>query len=656
MNPRPGTTNANPPLIQGGHDFDSLTDLVCGLVERPAPGWWWLAFLVSGLVAAIGGGATLYVISTGLGIWGNNNTIGWGLPIGTFVFWVGIGHAGTLISAILYLFRQKWRSSLNRAAEAMTLFAVTCAGLYVVIHIGRAWIAWFMTPLPNANGLFPNFRSALSWDFAAISTYGLVSLLFWYIGLIPDLATLRDRATSPVRQTLYGLFALGWRGSGRHWNNYETAYLMLAGLATPLVVSVHTIVSFDFATSVLPGWHTTIFPPYFVTGAIFSGLAMVITLMVPLRRLCGLEDVVTVRHLENLCKLILATSLIVSYAYGTELWAAWYGGNKFEQYTFLNRMFGPYAPCYWTMITCNVLIPQFLWFRRVRTTPWMMFILSLFVNVGMWFERFVIVTTSQHRDYLPSSWKMFYPTWADYVQLLAGFGLFVMLFLLFLRFLPMIAISEVKACLPEADPHRGPDHDDDVREATAAAPVMDPSFVGGGDSTAYGLLARFNGPGRLLAAVKQLREAGYRRLDTFTPFPVHGMESALGLRRSWVSAFTLAGGLVGVSFGQWVQWYQSAVAYPLITDGKPYNSPEAFVPISYETMILYASFASVIGMFLLNGLPRLYHPVFRGRTFHRASVDGFFVAVEACDPRFDPSDTSALLASMGGSDIELLEA
>jgi hypothetical protein len=353
-----------------------------------------------------------------------------------------------------------------------------------------------------------------------------------------------------------------------------------------------------------------------------------------------------------MCKLILATSLIVGYAYGVELWSAWYGGNQFEQYALRNRMVGPYAPCYWTMIACNVVIPQLLWFRRVRTTPWMMFLLSLLVNVGMWFERFVIVITSQHRDYLPSSWKMFYPTWADYLQLLGGFGLFLTLFLIFVRFLPMIAVSEVKACLPEADPHRY----EDPGEVATGAVVVDPSFVGGGDSPLHGLLARFEGPGRMLAAVQRLREAGYRRLDTFSPFPVHGMESALGLRRSWVSAFTLAGGLVGLTFGQWVQWYQSAVAYPLITDGKPYNSAEAFVPISYETMILYASFASVIGMLLLNGLPRLYHPVFRGRTFDRASTDGFFVAVEAHDPLFDPRETAALLASLGGTDVELLEA
>jgi len=653
MNLQVEETSGPPPLISGDHSFHSISDLVCGLVERPAPRWWWLAFAVCGTVGLIGAFATTYVISTGLGIWGMNQTVGWGLPIGTFVFWVGIGHAGTLISAILFLFRQKWRSSLNRAAEAMTLFAVACAGLYVMIHLGRTWIAWFMVPFPNSNGLFPNFRSALSWDFAAISTYGLVSLMFWYVGLIPDLATLRDRARSPFRRWAYGLFALGWRGSGRHWHNYEMAYLLLAGLATPLVVSVHTIVSFDFATSVIPGWHSTIFPPYFVTGAIFSGLAMVISLLVPLRRVCGLEEVITVTHLQNMCKLILVTSLIIAYAYGTELFMAWYAGNPFEQYTFRNRVLGPYGWCFATMVLCNILMPQLFWFRWFRTTPWAMFVISLFVNVGMWFERFVIVTTSLHRDYLPSSWKMFYPTWVDYLQLLGGFGLFTTLFLIFVRFLPMIAISEVKACLPAAVPHAGGQHDEregHEGDSSPAAPVVQP--VAG---PSFGLLARFAGPAELLAAVRRLHVAGYRCLDTYSPFPIHGIDRALRLSRSRVPAFVFAGGAIGVLFAQWVQYYQSSVGYPLVVDGKPLNSAEAFVPISFETMILYASIAAVLSMLFLNGLPRFYHPVFRGKTFARASDDGFYLSVEARDAMFDKGQTPALLATLGAMEIEYLK-
>ncbi len=457
-------TNSPPPLIEGDHDFASLTELVCGLVEQPARAWWWISLAICGTLAVLGGIMTVYVISTGLGVWGMNQTVGWGFPIATFVFWIGIGHAGTLISAILFLFRQKWRSSLNRAAEAMTLFAVACAGGYVLIHLGRVWVSWWMVPAPSATAIYPNFRSALSWDFAAIATYGTVSLMFWYVGLIPDLATLRDRARSHLRQRVFGFFALGWRGSARHWHNYEMAYLMLAALATPLVVSVHTIVSFDFATSVIPGWHSTLFPPYFVTGAIFSGLAMVIMLMVPLRALCGFKDLITTHHLENMCKLIVATSLLIGYAYGVELFAAWYGGNKVEQYTFRNRVLGPYGWCFGMMVACNVLIPQLFWFRWFRTTPWVMFIISIFVNFGMWFERFVIVATSLSRDYLPSSWKPFHPTSADVLQLLGGFGLFSTFFLLFVRVLPMIALSEVKACLPAAAPRHAPRVQEDWKE------------------------------------------------------------------------------------------------------------------------------------------------------------------------------------------------
>jgi molybdopterin-containing oxidoreductase family membrane subunit len=448
MNHRAERTAIEPPLIDGNHSYASLTDLIAGIVEKRAKVWWWIAFLISLLICLMGGVMTVYVISTGLGIYGLNNTVGWAFPIANFVFWIGIGHAGTLISAILFLFRQKWRSSLNRAAEAMTLFAVCCAGLFVMIHLGRVWLCWYLVPAPSANAIYPNFRSALSWDFAAVATYGTVSLLFWYLGLIPDLATLRDRAQGRFRARVYGLFALGWRGSARHWHHYEKAYLMLAGLATPLVVSVHTIVSFDFATSVIPGWHSTIFPPYFVAGAVFSGLAMVITLMVPLRVVCKLKDVVTVRHLENMCKLLIVTSLLISYAYMTEIFNAWYSGGVYEQYVFRNRAFGPYAWCFWTMISCNVVIPQLLWVRAIRTTPWAIFIISIFVNVGMWLERFVIISTSLHRDYLPSSWKMFSPTWVDVLQFVGSFGLFMTLFLIFIRILPMIAISEVKADLP----------------------------------------------------------------------------------------------------------------------------------------------------------------------------------------------------------------
>jgi molybdopterin-containing oxidoreductase family membrane subunit len=437
------------PLMTGAHDYASVTETVCRIPEaRRTPPVWYLAFAVTSSVTAIFFLAIGYLFVTGVGVWGNNSPVFWGWPIVNFVFWVGIGHAGTLISAILFLFRQKWRTSINRFAEAMTVFAVCCAGIFPGIHVGRVWLAYWLAPYPNQMALWPNFRSPLLWDVFAVGTYATVSVLFWYHGMIPDLATLRDRATSKVRRIAYGIGALGWRGSARQWHRYEITYLLLAALATPLVLSVHSVVSFDFAVSLLPGWHSTIFPPYFVAGAIFSGFAMVITLMVPARTLFGLEELVTLRHLDNINKVLLATSLMVGYAYSIEFFVAWYGGNRYEQFAFINRAMGPYAWAYWTMVTCNVAVPQLFWFKKCRTTPWMMFPIAVLVNVGMWFERFVIVVSSLSRDFLPSSWGYFKPTAIDILMLVGSFGLFCTLFLLFVRFLPMVAISEVKGVVP----------------------------------------------------------------------------------------------------------------------------------------------------------------------------------------------------------------
>ena len=443
------------PLVLGDNDFASVTEKVCGVVEKPKPPRaWYVAFGVSSALTGMLFGLIGYLLLVGVGVWGVNSPVGWGWAIVNFVFWVGIGHAGTLISAILFLFRQKWRTSINRFAEAMTIFAVMCAGLFPGIHVGRAWLAYWMAPIPNQMQMWPNFRSPLLWDVFAVSTYATVSLLFWYMGMIPDLATLRDRATSRIRQLAYGIAALGWRGSNRHWHRYEIAYLLLAALATPLVLSVHSVVSFDFAIAQLPGWHTTIFPPYFVAGAIFSGMAMVVTLAVPARQFFGLKELVTVRHLENMNKLILATGCIVGYAYAIEFFIAWYGGNQYESFAFLNRALGPYAWAYWIMVTCNVIIPQLFWFRKCRTNVWIMFAICICVNIGMWFERFVIVVSSLSRDFLPSSWGYFSPTWVDIGMLIGSFGLFFTMFLLFVRYLPMVAMSEIKGVLPQAHAHR----------------------------------------------------------------------------------------------------------------------------------------------------------------------------------------------------------
>jgi len=445
-----------PELVGHHRDFAWITNKICGIAEEKTPRWWWICFACACFVACFTVAGITYLVSTGIGVWGHRNPVNWGWAIVNFVFWIGIGHAGTLISAILCLLRQKWRTSINRSAEAMTIFAVVCAGIFPVFHVGRVWYAWFLFPLPNSNYIWQNYRSPLEWDVFAVSTYGTVSVLFWYVGMIPDLATMRDRFAAvgkTLRARIYGLFAMGWRGSSRHWSNYEMAYLILAGISTPLVLSVHTIVSFDFAVSLIPGWHTTIFPPYFVAGAIFSGFGMVLTLALPLRAIYGLEDLITQYHIDCMCKIILATGTMVGYAYAMEFFIAWYSSNPYEGFTFINRAFGPYWWAYFIMVSCNVITPQFFWFKAVRENTWLVFILSLFVNVGMWFERFVIIVTSLARDFLPSSWGYYTPSVVEIFTFFGTFGVFSVLFLLFIRFLPIMAIAELKAVTPQADPH-----------------------------------------------------------------------------------------------------------------------------------------------------------------------------------------------------------
>lgn len=441
------------PLVGNNRSLGWISDAVAGVIEAKTPKWWWAMFIPSILLMSMLGVMLAYQVTTGVGVWGNTHPVMWGWDIINFVWWIGIGHAGTLISAILCLLRQNWRTGVNRSAEAMTIFAVMCAGIYPAMHVGRIWFDWWLFPIPTSNGLWPQFRSPLMWDVFAVSTYFTVSSLFWYMGLIPDLAIMRDRAKTKIRQFLYGLFSCGWTGSNRNWSNYEKAYLILAGFSTPLVLSVHSIVSLDFAVSQLPGWHTTIFPPYFVAGAVFSGFGMVLTLLVPLRSMLKLEDLITMRHVDLMCKVTLATGSIVGYAYTMEFFIAWYGGNPYERFCFLNRAFGPYWWSYWAMFACNVFIPQVFWFKKVRSNLKLVFILSIFVNIGMWFERFVIVVTSLHREYLPANWSYYAPTPVDIMTYLGTFGLFFTLFLLFLRFLPLIAVSEVKAIIPQANPH-----------------------------------------------------------------------------------------------------------------------------------------------------------------------------------------------------------
>ncbi len=447
------------PLVTGNLGISEITQLVSYHTEKKPPSTWYLAFAISSTLLAMLMVMIGYLFWNGVGVWGNNNPVGWGWPIVNFVFWVGIGHAGTLISAILFLFRQRWRTAINRSAEAMTLFAVICALLFPTIHVGRVWVIYWTLPLPNQMEMWPQFKSPLLWDVFAVSVYFTVSLVFWYVGLIPDLGTLRDRARTAIRRKVTAFFALGWTGANRHWRNYEKTYLLLAALATPLVLSVHSVVSFDFAVSIVPGWHTTIFPPYFVAGAIFSGFAMVMTLLIIARKVYGIRNIITLDHLEKMAIIILVTGTMVGFAYITEFFIAWYSQVEYEQYAFLNRTTGPYAWAYWTMMSCNLLFPQFFWIKRLRRSIPFLFVTSIVVNVGMWFERFVITVISLHRDFLPSSWDYFNPTLVDVLTLVGSFGLFLTLFLIFLRFLPMVAMAEVKMVLPEADPHHYEEHE-----------------------------------------------------------------------------------------------------------------------------------------------------------------------------------------------------
>ncbi|HEY4961456.1 MAG TPA: NrfD/PsrC family molybdoenzyme membrane anchor subunit [Terriglobales bacterium] len=442
----------DPPVLAPGQTFDSVTDTITDIVLKRPIGLGWIAGLAIGMgLLAILGMAVTYLFLRGVGIWGINIPVGWGFAIINFVWWIGIGHAGTLISAILLLFKQTWRNSINRFAEAMTLFAVACAGMFPLLHMGRPWLGDWMFPYPNSMGVWPQFRSLLVWDVFAVSTYATISAVFWFVGLVPDLATMREQATNPFARKLYGALSLGWRGSARHWTRYEALYILLAGISTPLVLSVHTVVSFDFAVAIMPGWHTTIFPPYFVAGAIYSGFAMVLVLAIPIRKYYGLEGMITERHLQNSAKIMLATGLIVAYGYFFETFVALYSGSTYERFMIHNRWFGPYAPLYWSLILFNILIPQVLWWPKIRSSTSWLFFISLVVLVGMWLERFVIIVTSLSRDYLPSSWGHYVATRWDWATYAGTIGLFTAAIFIFIRIMPAISIFEIRMLLPQAE-------------------------------------------------------------------------------------------------------------------------------------------------------------------------------------------------------------
>ena len=512
------------------------------------------------------------------------------------MWWVGIGHAGTLISAILLLLRQSWRNSINRFAEAMTIFAVMQAGLFPLLHLGRPWLFYWLFPYPNTMTVWPQFRSPLVWDVFAVSTYFTISLVFWYIGLVPDLATLRDRAQNRAARMIYAMLALGWRGSARHWHRYETAYLLLAGLATPLVLSVHTVVSFDFTIAIVPGWHSTIFPPYFVAGAIYSGFAMVLILAIPIRAVYNLQDMITDRHLDNCAKIMLATGLIVAYGYVMETFMAWYGGNFYDKHLMWNRMHGPYRAAYWALIAINVGFVNVLWTKKVRFTPKLLWFVSLVVLVAMWLERFVIVVVSLTQDFLPSSWGIYVPTRWDWATFIGTIGFFSLCFLLFIRVMPMISI-----CGNE--------------DAAASIRGQGAAGVGIMRTPIYGLVAEFDTPTEIVAAARKAHQEGYRKMDAYSPFPVEGLSEAVGFHNDNVALICLVGGILGLATAYAMQYWINVIAYPVNVGGRPLHSWPAFIVVCFEMTILFGGLAAAFGMLAMNGLPMPYHPLFNVPSF-----------------------------------------
>ncbi|HET6568165.1 MAG TPA: quinol:electron acceptor oxidoreductase subunit ActD [Rhodothermales bacterium] len=652
--PGPPTIERAPRLVAEGETYGSITDRIGGIPIHRPPVLWYLGLLLSaGLVLTL-----LTTISVlflkGIGIWGVEIPVAWGAAIVNFVWWIGIGHAGTLISAILYLLHQSWRNSVNRLAEAMTLFAVACAAMFPILHLGRPWTFYWILPYPNQMGLWPQWRSPLVWDAFAVLTYGIISLVFWYTGLIPDLASMRDRARRRSTQRIYGLLALGWRGSALHWHRYKSVYLLLAGLATPLVVSVHSIVSLDFAVAIVPGWHSTFFPPYFVDGAIYSGFAMVLTLIIPLRKLYGLEAYITRRHLDYMAKLLLVTGLIVVYCYVIEWFFAWYGNDLYEKRVVTDWATGVYAPIYWLVVGCAVVVPQTMWFRWVRSRLLLVFFLAVLANVGMWFERFIIVITGLHRNHIASMWGVYQQTLGDYLVDFGMIGFFVFLLILFVRLFPSASMFEIKELI-----HRRFRRGEASESRAAVKPPSRPVGVGHAEpehylGSIYGLAAEFPTAEDLLHAARDVYAAGYRKMDAYTPFPVEGLSEALDLRDHRIPLIVLLGALAGGCGAFIMMSYSAVFDYPLNVGGRPLFSWPAFIPITFEMMVLFGGLAGLAGMLVLNRLPKLYHPIFSVDGFERASRDRFFLAVEAADPAFDVRETASFLERLAPLRVEIV--
>lgn len=616
-------------LYPPGTTYQGVGARIAGIVlDMPTRRRWWIAFGVSGLLFLLLPGMVTHLFVEGVGVWGVNIPVNWGMAIANVVWWIGVGHAGTFISAMLLLLGQDWRNSLNRFAEAMTIFAVICAAMYPVLHLGRPQNFYWMLPYPTPFLVWPQFRSPLFWDVMAISTYFTVSVLFWYVGLIPDLASIRDRAKSRAARVVLGLGALGWRGSAMHWVRWRRCYVILAALAMPLVVSVHSGVSLLFAVGPVPGWHSTIYPPYFVLGALFSGFAVVGLIAVTLRSWFNLHDLIGPRHFDLLSKFMLAIGLMTAYGYIFEALTAWYSGHVFEVDTLRDRLIGPMAPYYWGAVILNFATIQALWFRRVRTSPTGVFLVSLAVAVGMWLERYMIVISGLFRDYLPSSWDDYSPPATEWLLFVGTLGFFLFAFVLFIRFVPMIAISEVKEVLFD---HK------DKRPAPPPAPTpamptnREPARHG-----LYGILARFETADDLVAAAGQAAARGFTRLDAHTPFPVHQLPEVLHLKERRLPWLVAGGGFLALIFALWLLWYIDVIYFPTPVGGRPLDAWTAYVLPVFEFTMLIAAFTAVIGMLVLNRLPRLHHPLFGVDEFDRASRDGFFLVVLSDDPRFEP--------------------
>jgi Ni/Fe-hydrogenase subunit HybB-like protein len=619
-----------------------ITERVSQITERPTTRSWLLTFgLVLGLALILLASLT-HLVRQGIGVWGNDQNVAWAWDITSFVFWIGIGHAGTLISAVLFLFRQKWRTSVSRAAEAITLIAVATAAVYPLFHMGRVWLAYWLLPLPNQMLVWPNFKSPLSWDVFAVTSYFIVSALFWYLGLVPDLATLRDRATPGARHWILERISLGWTGSQRQYVHYEKAYLLLAGLATPLVISVHTVVSFDFAVSLVPGWHSTLFPPYFVAGAVFGGSAMVVTLMVFARSALGLQQFITLRHLEAMNKLVLVTGTMMAYCYAVEFFLATHSTDIYERATILGRFGGPYARESWLMLVCNVALPQLYWFRRIRTNIVAMVLISLGINLGMWLERFVIIVASQHRAFLPATWADFHPTVFDGSTFLGTLGLFLTLFVLFVRFVPVLSMNEVKGLTAElgTEPNRESHEQSDVNNSRRTSLLQFKSAPGlrshqepqGAESDSVTITGWYSDPESLAIASRQIGSVRGLMVDAHAPHSIHSVGDALRVRPSPLPYFALGAGLVGGIAAFCGQWWAEGINYPLSVGGKPPASWQAYVPITFEVTLLSAALGTFFGLWYLCGLPNL-KAIPRVPALERATDSGYCLVVQTHQKR-----------------------